>query len=212
MPRPLAILGAVSPRIRTAALPLLAAASLALSACATGPGTDGPEPHPDPIAVVGQGMVLQVGDALPQFCLGAIAESYPPQCSGPELLGWDWDAVDGEEVAEETTFGMYAVWGDWTGQRLETTSAITLALYDPMPVDDPKLDPANAGTATEAQLIAAQDELPGEAPVEILSSWVENGYLFAQVVFDDGSVQEWADSKYGPDVVEVRSALWPVEG
>lgn len=31
------------------------------------------------------------------------------------------------------------------------------------------------------------------------------------VIYDDGSIQAWADEEYGPDVVEVTSALDPVE-
>ena len=95
-------------RIRRAAfLPLLAAAGLLLAACAT--STPGDDPGPgggtnDPVApfdVVGQGTVFQVGDAAPELCLGAIAESYPPQCFGARvpLLEWDWSRYDGSETA-----------------------------------------------------------------------------------------------------------------
>lgn len=201
-----------STRARAALLPFLAAAALALSACAGGttPGTGDPQPS-EPVDVVGQGMVLQLGDAAPQFCLGAIAESAPPQCTGPELIDWDWDAVEGQETLSDATYGMFAVWGSWDGIRLTTTSAITLALYDPMPFIDPFTDPANAGTTSESELLAIQEGLNAESPVEILTSTVENGYLFATVVFDDGSVQEWADATYGTDVVQVRGALREVE-
>ena len=198
-------------RARAALLPFLVAAALALASCASGT-TPGGSPVPsEPVDVVGQGMVLQVGDAAPVFCLGAIAESYPPQCTGPELVDWNWDAVDGEETGGDSTFGMFAVTGSWDGVRLSVTSGITLALYDPMPFVDPALDPANAGESSNDDLVAIQDQIGYEAPVEVLTSSVENGYLFATVVFDDGSVQEWADATYGADVVQVRSALRVVE-
>lgn len=188
---------------------------LALSACATPTPTadDSPSPTPSLLPsptegeVLGQGTVLQVDDAPPQFCLGAVAESYPPQCSGPELIGWDWDAVDGDESASGVTWGTYAVWGAWDGERLTVTSSVMLALYDPMPFVDPFVDPANAGTSNEADLLAIQELLPGQAPVEVLSSWPENGYLFVQVVYDDGTGQAWADSRFGPNVVLIRPAL-----
>ncbi len=203
--------------LRRAAVLAAATASIALlAACATGPG-DAPttsqpaQPPADVIAapgeVVGQGTVIQTGNTAPQFCLGAVMESFPPQCSGPELVGWNWDAVDGEETAGDVTFGAYAVWGAWDGVELTVTDGITLALYDPMPFIDPLLDPENAGDTAAAELTRIQDELTESAPFEILMMWQENGYLFVQVVYDDGSIQAWADETYLPDTVAIRGAL-----
>ena len=33
-------------------------------------------------------------------------------------MGWDWDAVDGEESAVGVTWGYYVVWGVWDGETL----------------------------------------------------------------------------------------------
>src|SRR5262245_9982995 len=42
----------------------------------------------------GGGMVVSPkGDDATYLCLGGVLESLPPQCSGPEIVGWDWDAV-----------------------------------------------------------------------------------------------------------------------
>ena len=200
---------------RAAFLPLLAAAGLLLAACAT--STPGDDPGPgggtnDPVApfdVVGQGTVFQVGDAAPELCLGAIAESYPPQCFGARvpLLEWDWSRYDGSETAAGTTWGTYAVFGSWDSASLTVTEAIQLALYDPMVVEDPQLDPDNAGTSTEDELLAIQEGIADAAPVEVLMAVAQNGYLFVTVIHDDGTVQEWADVAYGTGVVAVRSAL-----
>jgi hypothetical protein len=203
--------------LRRALVAAAAAASIVLlAACATAPG-DASDPGATPVVpadviaapgkVVGQGTVIQTGDTAPQFCLGAVMESYPPQCSGPELVDWDWDAVDGEETSGDVTFGAFAVWGTWDGVELTVTEALTLALYDPMPVVDPLLDPENAGDSSEADLTAIQDELTASAPFEILQLWQENGYLFVQTVYDDGSIQAWADATYLPDTVAIRGAL-----
>jgi hypothetical protein len=203
--------------LRRAVLAAAATASIVLlAACATGPG-DAPTPTEpaelpaDVIAapgpVVGQGTVIQTGDTPPQLCLGAVMESYPPQCSGPELVGWNWDTVDGEETSGDVTFGTFAVFGGWDGVQLTVTEAISLALYDPMPIVDPLVDPENAGDASDADLTRIQDELTASAPFEILTMWQENGYLFVQVVYDDGSIQAWADATYLPDTVAVRGAL-----
>lgn len=206
-----------SPLRRVALLAAVTAALVLLGACATGPGdappASGPavDPPADVIAapgpVGGQGTVIQSGDAPPEFCLGPVMESYPPQCSGPELVGWDWNAADGEETSGDVTFGAYAVFGGWDGVKLTVTGAIMLALYDPMPFIDPLVDPANTGDATESDLTRIQDELTASAPFEILSMSQANGYLFVQVVYDDGSIQAWADDHYLPDMVAIRSAL-----
>ncbi len=203
------------PRMRAA---LLAAASLgaalALGGCAT-PATPGGAP-PSGIAapgeVIGQGTVLQVGDGAPMFCLGGVLESYPPQCDGPEIVGWDWDAVDGAEEANGVTWGAYALQGTWDGERFTLTRpAMLLALYDPMPTVDPYEDPANAGTTTESRLLEVQAELnTADASLRPLESGPRNGYLFATWIYDDGDLQHYFDDRYGADVVHVVSALRPV--
>jgi len=65
--------------------------------------------------------VLEAPGHGPQLCLGGVAESYPPQCGGPDVVGWDWNAVDQEESANGTTWGTYRVVGTWDGRRLSQT-------------------------------------------------------------------------------------------
>jgi hypothetical protein len=205
---------------RSGVLATVAASLLILTACATGSGSGGAPGDsgtddvvaPDgviaaPGQVIGQGTVIQTGDTAPQFCLGAVMESYPPQCSGPEIAGWDWDAVEGDETAAGVTFGAYAIWGTWDGTVFTAEDSIMLALYDPMPVVDPMLDPENAGDTPEAELTRIQDELTESSPFPILSSGQMNGYLFVDVIYDDGSIQAWADQEYLPDTVAIRGAL-----
>ena len=197
-----------------AAAPLLAA--LALGGCAT-PSMPGGQP-PSGIAaegeVLGQGTVLQVGDAAPMFCLGGILQSYPPQCDGPEIVGWDWDDVDGAETASGVTWGAYALQGTWDGERFTLTQpAMLLALYDPMPIVDPYEDAANAGANEESHLLEVQTELnTADASLRPLESGPRNGYLFAPWIYDDGALQRYVDDRFGPDVVHVVSALRLVEG
>lgn len=203
---------------RVLLLALAGASLVALTGCATtapGSSTDDVVPLPsDTIAapgqVIGQGTVLQKDDEAPQLCLGAIAESYPPQCSGPEVVGWDWATVDGEESASGVTWGAYAVTGTWDGTEFTAESAVMLALYDPMPVVDPLTDPANAGDTPESELLEIQDDLAQSAPFTVLTTVPENGYLFVTVIYDDGTIQAWADDTYGIDKVAVRSALLDV--
>ncbi len=195
-------------------LPFAALLVATLAACAS-PVAPGGAP-PSGIAadgeVLGQGTVLQIGDAAPQFCLGAMADSYPPQCTGPEIVGWDWADVQGSEASGDVTWGSYAVQGTWDGTRFTVTAPpILLALYDPIRVVDPKRDPANPGTTSEQKLHTIQDELSaiplGTNSLQPLMTWIENGYLFVTYIYDDGDIQRYLENKYGADVVLVRPAL-----
>lgn len=204
----------------TRILPALAVAGVLLAGCAVGPGdaptdpgmnADGagldvtaPIPAPGPVA--GQGTVLQKKGEDPQFCMGPIAESYPPQCSGVALAGWDWDAVDGEESSGDVTWGAYAITGTWDGTTLTATDSIMLALYDPMPFTDPLLDPENTGDTDQATLDEIQNGLD-KLPFTFYEAHSENGYLFVTVTYDDGRIQDYMDATYLPDAVAVRSAL-----
>lgn len=202
---------------------LAAAATLVLLAgCAStaSPGGSivaGGDPLPTPAgtgSVLAQGTVLQTGDTAPQLCLGPVAESYPPQCSGPEIVGWDWTAVELKETAADVTWGSFAVTGTWDGTAFTSTAEpIPLALFDPaMTPPDPRLDPSDAGAGDEGTLLRIQDDLGASAGDSLLSTWIENGYVFARVIFDDGTVQEFVDGEFGEDLVAVQSALTPLGG
>lgn len=93
----------------------------------------GPLPTPGTTdePVLGFGMVLDKGEG-PELCLGPIAESYPPQCGGIPLDGWDWSSRDDFEDISGVKFAMYAVTGIFDGTRLSVTEEpISGALYDP---------------------------------------------------------------------------------
>ena len=52
-----------------------------------------PTPVPDgEVRTSGLVTVLDAGTG-PELCLGAVAESYPPQCGGPALEDFDWGDV-----------------------------------------------------------------------------------------------------------------------
>jgi len=205
------------------------ASVLLLTGCAT-TGSDSPgspiidfdEPAPTPPAaageVLGQGTVLQKDGEDAHFCLGGVAESYPPQCSGPPVAPWDWSTAELSETAQAVTWGTYAVQGTWDGTTFAPTQPpIPLALYDPMPVEDPTAD-RGPGASSEDDLAVIQDELHNlladadSDSAGVLSAWTDNGYLYISVVYDDGMLQDWLDTRYGPDVVVVQSALRSVAG
>jgi hypothetical protein len=102
---------------------LLVIACLAVSAC--GPTDDTPvvagdQPPSSTRYRVDAVTVLESPDHGPQLCQ-AVAESYPPQCGGSDVVGWDWADVEGEETAGGTIWGTYQVTGTWDGSRLTLT-------------------------------------------------------------------------------------------
>ena len=202
--------------------------SVALSGCAGSAApargaTTPPGEFPRPAAageVLAQATVLQNDGEAPKLCLGGVAESYPPLCSGPPIVGWDWASVDHAESASGVTWGDYAVTGTWDAAAFTVTRPpIPLSLYDGAAQVAP-WDEADAGPSDEGSLLRLQEDLHAadyspstfsdwsEAPV--LSDWAGNGYLWVSVIYDDGSVQRFFDDQFGAGLVAVRSALVPV--
>lgn len=96
---------------------------LLLGACGD-PGAVGPRSGGTPspgTRYVGTGTVLQNAEHGPQLCLGAVAESFPPQCGGIPLLEWNWAEVGREQRAGGTTWGVYRVVGTFDGTNFTVT-------------------------------------------------------------------------------------------
>lgn len=87
-------------------------------------------------------LVLERGDRGPQLC-HAVAGSYPPQCGGPRIVGWDWDAVEGEETASGVTWIDAVLIGTWDGERFTVTRPPQPAstMSQPPPVDPAEFAP-----------------------------------------------------------------------
>jgi hypothetical protein len=80
------------------------------------------EPDPD-LKVRGYGLVFQDGDKPVELCLGAVNDSLPPQCGGPRVEGWDWDAVPDEETMADHRWGNYEVTGYYDGSTFRVVDA-----------------------------------------------------------------------------------------
>lgn len=202
-------------RLIAVAVPALVVLGLSLSGCATpsaapagsAPGaTLGEVPPGLPGGdVIAQGTVLDDGDGA-ELCLGAVAESAPPQCAGIPLVGWTWDGLDGAETMSGTTWGSYAVQGTYDGDSFSVTEQpVMLALYDPMMTEDPTGGEPGAGE--ESELLAIQEELPERLGEAYLGSYPQDGWLFVDVTWDDGTWQDAADGEFGADTIIIRSAL-----
>ena len=197
----------------------LAAALLVLAGCGSEGGTTvvtDPPPHSMPTAIPaapGKVWTYNVATVLdtgsPELCLGPVAESYPPQCSGLPLVGWEWASHRGSfEEAQGTRWGSYAVGGTWDGETFTYSDAATAALYDPA-APSPSSYPTPAREHTEDDLARIAEDL-GDLP-GALTSWPEAGRAHVDVVYDNGSLQTWADEEYGEGVVVVTSMLLDME-
>ncbi|GAB3254308.1 hypothetical protein [Nocardioides dilutus] len=201
---------------------LLLALSLSLAGCgsddddvATDPGGSGPAaPTAVPAApgdVRSRNLVTVMDkdakDDLVELCLGPVAESYPPQCGGPAITNWDWTSVDGMfEEEGDVRWGMFAVTGTWDGTAFTLLEAIPAALYDPMP-EEPPVYPEPSIELSDAELEGIAGELAGLPGVQ--GTYGADGHVLVDVIYDDGTYQDYADAAYGTDVVIVTSALVP---
>ena len=166
------------------------------------PAADGP--------VVGLGMVLDgSADGKTGFCLGPVAESYPPQCDGMPLDGWNWADHQGDyDDGNGTKFGTFAITGTFDGTTLTAQSAVSGALYDPMPWPEPTSGAADDHSQSDLEAIAEElTALPGA-----LTTMPGDNLVVLDVIHDDGTIQDWVDAKYGDGLVFVHSALAPADG
>lgn len=195
---------------------LVAGAALLLTSCAAAADAGGSAAPPGaalaaltPEAptgeVIAQGTVLDDGSSV-ELCLGAVAESAPPQCSGIPLSGWSWAGLDDAASMGDATWGTYAVYGTYDGDAFTVTrTPVPLALFDPVAAPDPT--EGKPGTATAADVASMQDAIPDAIGDAYLASSEQDGWVFVDVVWDDGTWQEAADQDFGAGKVIVRSAI-----
>lgn len=233
--------------IRRAGLALVACLALALgtAACASPhSGADAPPSAPpdstdtdQPATVNPDGtvtvttrhrtMVIEDGDRPPQLCVGGVQESLPPNCSGVELVGWNWDAVGGaydeqgrmdwgEVERGPVRWGEFTVTGDYS----RANDRLTVVSVEPggPEAEQPEVCPDGSPTLAPHER-PVFDEAASQFVAERFGISVSPGYsdecgrLTIGVVFDDGSIQAALDemSAEGPRTL-VESALVPVGG
>lgn len=210
----------MTPRLIPAALAVLA---LALVGCGSEEGPDsardpaaGSDETPAPPTAVPAApgrvhtafpaTVMDTGQGA-ELCLGGVAESYPPQCSGPAIPNWTW-AEFGQDMYDEqgeVRWGLFAVTGTWDGSEFTVESAVPGPLYDPAqstppPLADPAVD------LDEDELVEISDGLNDVIP-GYLTSYADGGHVLASVIYDDGTLQDYVDARYGRDVVVIQRML-----
>ena len=157
--------------------------------------------------VVTRTLATVMDTGSPELCLGPVAESYPPQCRGIPLRGWDWAEHRGAfETSGGVRWGQFQVVGTFDGATMTVTRATAEAVYDPADELGPSGDAGIAGPQQqEIQRKVEEHPLPGT-----LSVYATPAAVVVEVVHDDGSLQAGADAAYGPGLVQVHSMLVPV--
>lgn len=142
------------------------------------------------------GIVLESRAHGPEFCLGGILESYPPQCGGLPLVGWDWDDVDNEESASGTKWVGVYLEGTYDGERFTLTAP-------PRPpkrerTEDPSFEPAcdepkaldgSLGIAEWEEATQAAGNALNELP-NLVAVWVTESPFTANVIVRPGARAE----------------------
>ena len=152
-----------------------------------------------------RGLVTVMDTGTPELCLGPVAESYPPQCSGPVIDGWDWKQHQQMFDSQgDIRWGEFMVSGTWDGTTFGFENAVPAPVYDAMPTPEPTYPPPSVQHSTDEleQISQEVGELPGAQ-----GAYVDHGRVLVDVVYDDGSLQAWADETYGDGVVVVSSML-----
>ncbi|GAB3602423.1 hypothetical protein GCM10027586_05570 [Kineococcus gypseus] len=81
-----------------------------------------PDEHPGPFEAVG--FVLQDEGHGPQLCVGGIATSLPPQCGGPDLIGFDFASMPAGsyESVGASRYGSFVITGVPQGEAIRLTA------------------------------------------------------------------------------------------
>jgi hypothetical protein len=148
--------------------------------------------------------VMDTGDS-PELCLGPVAESYPPQCSGPPIDRWDWSQhQEMYDSQGHIRWGQFMVSGTWDGATLGFENAVPASIYDAMPTPEPTYPtPSVEHSLVELEQISEEvGRLPGAQ-----GAYADQGHVLVDVTYDDGTLQDWADETYGDGVVVVDSML-----
>lgn len=174
--------------MRSSLLLLLAAVAVLVAGCGNddaGVRSEGAVPSTDrqeeaPI-YRGAGTVIESPEHGPQFC-GMVYTSLPPQCAGVSLVGWDWDAVDGEKSTGGTTWGDWEVTGTFDGEALTLTEAPSTPseesreepsdLSSPCPTPEggwAPVDPTKVSVESQDAALRIADQLP-----DVAGTWLDH--------------------------------------
>ncbi|WP_344492421.1 hypothetical protein [Glycomyces endophyticus] len=146
-----------------------------------------------------------------------VAESYPPQCEGLPVTGWEWDAVEHEE-ALGVRWGSYVVTGTYDGKAFTVTEdaltmdEIDIADHPELQYSEPEIgEPAEDLGAAELEALGT--ELQEAFPALVFGSFPDeaNGVLVTDVLLVSPELEAYAAEHFPADTVAFAPVLRPVE-
>ncbi|MFC3689943.1 hypothetical protein [Aquipuribacter hungaricus] len=184
-------------------------------------------------AFVTEGLVLDEPGVGPQLCVDVVLESNPPQCGGPDLVGWDWDAVPARsyETGSGVRFGTYRLTGTFDGDRLTLTRTAEVQGADgpggvpggdggpagdggPVPDGAGAVSPdgRDADALRRLQVELERDQqLRGDVDGFLWAATdLDRAVVVVQVLVAEQAEQDELDAAYGPGAVDLRGLLRPV--
>jgi hypothetical protein len=161
--------------------------------------------------------VLENDEHGPQLC-DMVMQSMPPQCGGPDVIGWDWAEVRHESV-RGVRWGLYTVTGTWDGDRLTLTEPPREPAprqnaeepdRTPTPCPAPEGGCVGGAERSQADLTRIQDRVMKEKGVLRASAGTVGNRVEVTAWLATDELRERLDATYGKGVVVVESVLKPV--
>ncbi len=181
-------------RVLAVAAALLSATALAscaggIAGAPTSPPGDGTQLG---VSTAYPATVLDDGSG-PELCLGGVMESYPPQCGGPALTGWEWGDWEGHyEEASGVRWGTFWVAGYYN------PGESTFAVEDVVPAEE--YDLPDASGMGEVDFTSPCPEPAGGwrmlDPALTTQETMEDVLAFAETL--DGYAGAWLDQSPNP--------------
>lgn len=148
-------------------------------------------PVAEPQVYEGTFDVLSSAQHGPELCTGLLA-SDPPQCRGLPVVGWDWEAVEGETVSGSTINGRYHVTGTYTRDAF----ILTASPGPPEPGEQGPLfdlsqvcDAPDGADVPDGELLWTYVWVGGTKPVvpDLVSMWQSHDPFVLNVIVRPGS-------------------------
>jgi hypothetical protein len=143
----------------------------------------------------------------PQLC-SFLAESYPPQCEGPDIVGWDWSAVE-HESASGTSWGTYDVVGTFEDGVFTLTEPPSPP--SPPTSDRPTPSSVSPDPPTERELNRIADQISGTPGTITVGSDTRRGKVMVGAWVATESLWRRLTEEHDPEIIELVGILQPLD-
>lgn len=160
--------------------------------------------------------VIDDGEGTPTLCVGLQQSSLPPGCGGVDLIGWDWSDLAGTyEELGGVRWGDFSVSGEYS--RAHNALWVTRATPDGTDLGHAWAYCSGEGRTEgvpPADPKAVWSYIVQEMGVEVYLAETDRpcGVARVLVAFDNGSIQNAVDKRFGAGAAQVVSGLAAITG